>query len=531
MKFGEETAAALAVMRKQKKMARDYLLEDAVSAGYQLTIAAEGLPAGQQDIIVALIRKEIPLDYPQIAVWWYSVLMGVKKDPSVFLEFITYIRANRNAFSLNTQYFLFYQLKSARFQFSVLHDPDNQRELWYYFKEVVEGFAEGVRMTPEWIPAEKRDDTLAVVITEQFLKIQHGPSKTAMDRCMALITRMRKRVILINTAEVLSQAGRIAYAGSVIGNYMPGLNKITKLDWKGITVPYHQCSDTMPDQSEIEELLGIIRKLAPGYVIAIGGSGILANLVSRMLPVLTVGLCPSDLEFTMTQFQTLSRRLTSGEKNLLAELGYDEDDVIESIFTSGLKAQAERITRGELGVSDDKFLMIVVGARLDTEVTNEFMKMLDETVSGNMHVGFLGWFYKYEEWIKQYPRLRDYTSHFGFCADILSRLEVCDLYLNPLRQGGGTSCVEAMFMGLPVVTIGYGDVAVNAGDAFWVSDYAEMKAKIIRYQKDRMYYDEMSKQAKKRAAILLDTETEFTNIIEIYAERMRQKEHKGDRGE
>ena len=127
MKFGEETAAALAVMRKQKKMARDYLLEDAVSAGYQLTIAAEGLPAGQQDIIVALIRKEIPLDYPQIAVWWYSVLMGVKKDPSVFLEFITYIRANRNAFSLNTQYFLFYQLKSARFQFSVLHDPDNQR--------------------------------------------------------------------------------------------------------------------------------------------------------------------------------------------------------------------------------------------------------------------------------------------------------------------------------------------------------------------------------------------------------------------
>ena len=69
MKFGEETAAALAVMRKQKKMARDYLLEDAVSAGYQLTIAAEGLPAGQQDIIVALIRKEIPLDYPQIAVW------------------------------------------------------------------------------------------------------------------------------------------------------------------------------------------------------------------------------------------------------------------------------------------------------------------------------------------------------------------------------------------------------------------------------------------------------------------------------
>ena len=41
----------------------------------------------------------------------------------------------------------------------------------------------------------------------------------------------------------------------------------------------------------------------------------------------------------------------------------------------------------------------------------------------------------------------------------------------------------------------------------------------------------MSKQAKKRAAILLDTETEFTNIIEIYAERMRQKEHKGDREE
>ena len=74
--------------------------------------------------------------------------------------------------------------------------------------------------------------------------------------------------------------------------------------------------------------------------------------------------------------------------------------------------------------------------------------------------------------------------------------------------------MEAMFLGVPVVTVNYGDVAVNAGEAFCVKDYAEMQKKIRQYYKDKAFYEKMSETAGKRAEVLLDTEKEFVRIMQ-----------------
>ena len=64
--------------------------------------------------------------------------------------------------------------------------------------------------------------------------------------------------------------------------------------------------------------------------------------------------------------------------------------------------------------------------------------------------------------------------------DLSTIYKVCDLYINPLRRGGGTSAVEAMYNKLPVVSINYGDVALNTGDEFCVSSYVEMEQTILK---------------------------------------------------
>ena len=101
----------------------------------------------------------------------------------------------------------------------------------------------------------------------------------------------------------------------------------------------------------------------------------------------------------------------------------------------------------------------------------------------------------------------------GFTDDILSRLELCDLYVAPKRVGGGTSVVEAMFKGLPVVVLNHGDMAVNAGEEFCVNDYKDMQKKILEYYANPEYYKEMSQKAVKRAEQVLDSETEFVKAI------------------
>ena len=74
----------------------------------------------------------------------------------------------------------------------------------------------------------------------------------------------------------------------------------------------------------------------------------------------------------------------------------------------------------------------------------------------------------------------------------------------------------------------YGDVAVNAGDEFCVSDYEEMKKQIMKYYTDKEYYSKMSTKAKERVKILLDTESEFERIIREV--ELREKTYiEGDR--
>jgi hypothetical protein len=176
--------------------------------------------------------------------------------------------------------------------------------------------------------------------------------------------------------------------------------------------------------------------MAPERIIAIGGGGILGNLADRIVPMLAVGMTPSCLEITCGTYQTLGRRLNEADMKLLSRMGYTSKHVIECVFTSGLKPQKEHVTRAEIGWKDDDFVIAVVGGRLDYEVTEELLQMFSGVLKPDMHVAFMGFFETYEERLKDFPEIRAQSS-VQFCKDILSRMELCDLYVNPMRRGGG----------------------------------------------------------------------------------------------
>lgn len=335
--------------------------------------------------------------------------------------------------------------------------------------------------------------------------------------------KMGKRVLLINTAEILSRVGSIPFYGSVCGSYAEQKKQERCQHWKGVQIPYYQCDNNMPNRQKLNELLKMIRDMAPAYVVLIGGMSILGNLVNKMIPALTIGLCPSNLEYTTTKYQALGKIITEEDRKLLGMVGFSDSHVIESIFTSSLKPQTEHIARKDIGVEKDNFLLVTVGARLNNEITDEFLSLLNDCMKPDMKWIILGSFSKCNEYLEKYPILKQQTINLGFCNDILSRMELCDLYVNPTRRGGGTSCVEAMYKSVPVVTVNFGDVATNVGEDFCVADYSEMKQKIEQYYLDKNYYISMQKKALQRVEILLDTDKEFVRIIQEMEKREREQ--------
>lgn len=514
----EKARLIIEIMRREKKVYKNYVSCEATSMGSWLVQEMEGLGEEELDTVIGMCRQEIPYEYPYMAVWWYSVFIMIKKDQDLFWEFLCYVRENRHAFSKNTQDFLYYQFVYWYDANEVLYNDKIKMGLWEFFLEIVEEFVSDCKVPLIEIPEENRDDSLVLVIMIQFVEIGHAPTITALDRCKVLQENMGKRVLVINTVEALNQVGRIPVIFEVTGNN-DNLEDEKTVHWKGTSIPYYQCKSIMPDTELMDQLLEQIRSLAPKRVVLIGGSSILGNLIDRMIPTLTISTGFSDLAITNTRYQVIGRRLTNEDELKLKSLGYERNHVIESRFTFDIKPQIEKISRKELHIPENAFVLVVVGNRLNDEVTDDFLRMLEYIWNEKMYLVFLGRFSIYEKRTKKFPVLKERSISLGFCKDVLARLELCDLYVNPRRKGGGSSVVEAMYLEKPVVSIAYGDVALNIGEEFCVENYEEMADEILRYSNDKNYYSEMAAKAKDKAELLLDTEKAFREIMEEYDRR------------
>lgn len=269
------------------------------------------------------------------------------------------------------------------------------------------------------IPAEERNPKMAVVITEQFLGVEHGPTKTALDRCAAL-KKMGKKVLLINTAEFFCVDGKIPFVETKVGNYQPEKSLEEKQIWKGETIPFFQCDNTMPDVKVVELLLNTIYSLKPDIVVNIGGASIVAGLVNELVPVLTVGTTQSGVTITMTDYQVMHGELDENGKWILEKMGRTAHHIIPGRFTFALKDQAEFVTREEVGLPEEQFLLFVIGGRLEQEVTEEFIRALERVAGKEIGVVFIGPFPKFDEYAKKYDYLNHYAYNLGACMDILS---------------------------------------------------------------------------------------------------------------
>lgn len=519
-KFGKEVADALEIMRRDRKIYSNYLSDEAKTAGMCMLKVTRGLCIPLMEKLIALLYKEMPLEHPYQAVWWYSVLFKMKMDKDIFGEGVRYIRANKRAFSLNTIYYLFFQLTYLYDSNPIVYDKKTKLELWKLFQEIVEEFAKAINVPLTEIPENERDKDLVLVILMQYVELGHAPTITGLDRCNILQKTMGKKVLLLNTGEAINTVGRIPFAESIDGHNI--IVNSDSLQWKDAIIPYYQCECKMPDIDMLNQLLQQIRQMAPGRVVLISGTSVLGNLVNKMIPALTISTGFSDFALTSAKYQAVGRSLTSEDKDTLEDMGYNLSHVIESIFTFDIKPQKNVITRKMLNISEDAFVMVIVGGRLNAEITDEFLDFLERLPEG-LYIAFLGMFHDYESRMNRFPKLKKKCINFGFCEDVLAYLEVCDLYLNPQRKGGGSSVVEALFKGKPVVSMAYGDAYINAGEDFCVRSYEEMEQQILRYYNDKDYYHQMSEKAKKRADILLDSASAFVKVMDEYDRRERER--------
>lgn len=459
---------------------------------------------------IELMKKaELEKDYYYIM----SFLLYATKSSELYCDLLRHCIEDVTITKEN-KFFLYYQF--VRFNFTnpkVVNEKvkDMMDDLYScVYKEYYQEIFSECSM----ISKEERNDDFVLVLTSQILGMNHGPTKTLLDRCYILKKVLKKKVYIINTAEFVTKYGEIDFCGRQMANYNDELSKEEFLEYKDKKFAFFQCSREMPSEDMIREILEVVKQEKPYFIVSIGGNSIVSDMCSNLVPTITVSLVPSEKAVTRGQFQVIGRKISNKDLNWLKKHGYSKEHMIESLFTSAFKQQTHKYTRKELGLPQDEFIVVLVGARLDYEIDDACMQMLLKLMESGIYVVFMGVFQKFDNYAKENVLIEKYGIYLGMQDDVLAVNECCDLYLNPKRVGGGTSVAEALYKGLPVVTMDYGDGGLGAGKEFHVSDYEEMYEIVLRYATDKEFYKYMSETAKKRAKILMDSETEFVKIIE-----------------
>lgn len=394
------------------------------------------------------------------------------------------------------------------------------------FKMVIDSYRDELKDELVWIPSKERNRDFVLVLTDQILMIQHGPTKTTLDRCKILMENMGKDVLLINSGTSNPWNHVVLMRSLAKGSYMDDFHNLESINYEGVDIPYIQLENRLPSIDEMRGMIQLVRENKPYQIVVVGGA-FYEELLCELIPVMNVSLSPSKLYRTFVNYQQIGRPITDYDRRFLKHRNLPEDHIIVDYFTSHLAPQLKNCTREELGLPKDAKIAVAVGGRLPTEITEEFVEMIKPCLDRGLYLLLLGQVDSLLPKLESgFGNLYSRVIHPGGVEDPLAYLDHCYIYVNPHRMGGGTSCVEAMSKGVPVLTTRYGDVYVNTGDEFGVDDYEHMRQEIFRYMDDEKYHSVKAETARKRAELMLDSVGAFKRVMGEFEKRMLAKEDK-----
>lgn len=427
--------------------------------------------------------------------------------------------------SYQTVYFLLGQINAFIFRHSEYNSVHNYSQLQKLLEKSLDLCKKELNMDLARIPEEELNGDVQVVITQQFLTGMHGPTTTALDRCVT-IKKSFGEVFLINTADSMSLAGECQLWEEMVPNYnVESLYEEYK-EWKGVKIPFFQCEkNSMPDVEVIRLLLNQIISLKPKVVVAIGGGGLLEGLVNMCIPVLAVGLSVPGPTISLCDFQTVGDKSNTQVMMRSQGMGMKMEGLIETRFTYSLRQKTASFSRKDLNIPDEvKRVAVIVGWRLDYEIDEDFLNLLSYlNEKKDLFYLFVGDYSPSDDTVNKYSRVFKNAVFTGPQKELAAIMETCDLFLNPYRTGGGTSAAEAMNAKVPVLSIDYGDIAALIPKDLRCKNFEDMAEMAMRMLDDEEYYSKIVETEYQNIQNHLDSEREFIRVLNEYLAKRKSR--------
>lgn len=205
-------------------------------------------------------------------------------------------------------------------------------------------------------------------------------------------------------------------------------------------------------KKRLQTTLTRIYEINPSLIIDVTDETMpLSYLLVKEFPILYIPL----RGFVSSMFFT--KMLVEGKKAALYANhkfpSIEEAQMFECYINFPEKAPERRWKKKEFGWKHNDFIMVTVGDRLPSEMSEEFMKNVCELMKKDREIK---WLIIGCNNIKYLSLREDLIKNgqiifAGYQPDLAGIFQICDAYINPQRTGGGVSQRIAISNGVPVV--------------------------------------------------------------------------------
>ncbi len=406
-----------------------------------------------------------------------------------------------NHISLEECWQIYWIINHTTFSNSNVHLlKGNLRKLYIYiFKQVKSAL--GMEFTYQ--PMETRDRDCIIVTTSQFLSIKHAPTIRVLDYSYTIQKNFNKKVIIINSSEMnFYKNPHLAMHADF--SFSEEYADTSKIIYKDEEFEFYQVGALMPNLEIYRKLLAIIYDIRPLMIYNIGASSLLSDLCTGFTATASLP-CSYEIPITCSKYVLLARNTEDSDQETLKDLSKDQV-VIETNFNYVEDSDVTVYCRKDFGLEEDSFIGCIVGNRLDAEIDDEFIRLVEKIIhTSDIHLVFIGMVKDEDRITSKIGDENKSKLHFiGHQMHAKAIIRLMDIYINPKRKGGGRSCFEALSYGIPAITPEFGDVYYACGGKISVKSYTDMYAEIMRCCDDKEYYKDMSNKASLRATELSD---------------------------
>lgn len=379
------------------------------------------------------------------------------------------------------------------------------RENMIYLHAIQKLSADIAKDKMQYIPINKRNKNKVIIAARSILAENHAPTMILCNIYNYLQKIGYDVIVLVGyMGGIQTELKDDVYYHAIDNNLIEG-TQLLQSDHFGLQVNICNIEFTLQSfNQELEMAVDYVRGVNPEFIIDIGGMNVIADVCSGFTTVCSFPCVGTPVH---SAAQVVVRRFhCEGEKDKkYNSYLMDNQKVFELIIANELSVVSnmqEQNAALRNKKEKDKFILLIVGNRLDREVTDEFLNVLNQILEDepDVYVEVIGECDKLKNKIKTSDKSDRYIF-IGYADNLQEAMADGDLFVNPPRTGGGTGASLALKNHTPIVTLGNCDVAIR-GEGFVCGELAQYPEIIKKYIHDAGFMKQQQEYCEHQDKLL-----------------------------